>query len=117
MSPIYCVLCINLSIPNCIELNIMNIYVAQQMYSCYFNQMILSCLCVAAFQTCYFQYSVTLQSEETISEECRKKTAQGSSITSYVRSQDMCLHTLKSHFNVPVPLTATPGFITDIGMT
>jgi len=62
-----------------------------------------------------FQYSVTLQSEETISEECRKKTAQGSAVTSYVRSQDMCLQTLKSHFSVPVPLTATPGFITDIG--
>ncbi|XP_052245821.1 RAB6A-GEF complex partner protein 2-like [Dreissena polymorpha] len=60
------------------------------------------------------QFSVTLQSEETISEECRKKSAQGSSVTSYVRHQDTCLNTLKSHFSVPVPLTATPGFITDI---
>ena len=63
-----------------------------------------------------FQFCVTLQSEETVSEECRKKGGQGSSLTSYVRHQDMCLHTLKSHFSVPVPLTATPGFITDIGM-
>lgn len=61
-----------------------------------------------------FQYSVTLQSEETISEECRKKAGQGSAVTSYVRHQETCLHTLKSHFIVPVPLTATPGFITDI---
>ncbi|XP_052807566.1 RAB6A-GEF complex partner protein 2-like [Mya arenaria] len=60
------------------------------------------------------QYCVTLQSEETISEECRKKNTQGSSLTSYVRHQDMCLHTLKSHFSIPVPLTATPCFITDI---
>lgn len=60
------------------------------------------------------QFSVTLQSEEQIAEECRKKASQGSAITSYVRHQDTCVHTLKSHFSVPVPLTATPGFMTDI---
>lgn len=60
------------------------------------------------------QYSVTLQSEESISEECRKKSSQGSSLTSYVRHQEMCLHTAKSNFSIPVPLTATPSFITDI---
>lgn len=60
------------------------------------------------------QYSVTLQSDEHISEECRKKVSQGSAVTSYVRHQETCLHTLKSHFSLPVPLTATPGFITDI---
>ena len=41
--------------------------------------------------------------------------SQGSAVTSYVRHQETCLHTLKSHFSLPVPLTATPGFITDIG--
>ena len=62
------------------------------------------------------QYSVTLQSDEHISEECRKRVSQGSAVTSYVRHQETCLHTLKSHFSLPVPLTATPGFITDIGL-
>ncbi|KAL4222689.1 Golgi membrane exchange factor (Ric1p-Rgp1p) subunit [Mactra antiquata] len=60
------------------------------------------------------QYSVTLQSEESVAEECRKKASHGSSLTSYVRHQDMCLHTEKSNFAIPVPLTATPTFMTDI---
>ncbi|CAG5127630.1 unnamed protein product [Candidula unifasciata] len=60
------------------------------------------------------QYSVTLQSEEQISEECRRKPSQGTTVTSYVKHQEMCLHTVRSHVNIPIPLTATPGFITDI---
>lgn len=61
------------------------------------------------------QFSVTLQSEEQIAEECRRKVGHGSSCTSYVKHQDMCLHTQKTHINVPVPLSVTPGFMTDIG--
>jgi hypothetical protein len=61
------------------------------------------------------QFSVTLQSEEQISEECRKKPSQGTAVTSYVKHQEMCLHTDKTHINIPIPLTATPCFITDIG--
>ncbi|XP_048735438.2 RAB6A-GEF complex partner protein 2-like isoform X2 [Ostrea edulis] len=60
------------------------------------------------------QFSVTLQSEEQIAEECRRKVGHGSSCTSYVKHQDMCLHTQKTHINVPVPLSVTPGFMTDI---
>ncbi|XP_041361064.1 RAB6A-GEF complex partner protein 2-like [Gigantopelta aegis] len=60
------------------------------------------------------QYSVTLQSEEQIAEECRRKASQGVAVTSYVKHQEMCLHTLKSSINIPLPLTAAPGFITDI---
>ncbi|RUS80875.1 hypothetical protein EGW08_011346 [Elysia chlorotica] len=60
------------------------------------------------------QYSVTLQSEEKISEECRRKPGQGTAITSYVKHQEMCLNTLRTHMNIPIPLTATPGFMTDI---
>ena len=62
-----------------------------------------------------FQYSVTLQTEEQIAEECRKKPSQGSFVTCYVKHQEMCLHTDETHFCIPIPLTATPGFITDIG--
>ena len=64
-----------------------------------------------------FQFSVTLQSEEQIAEECRRKVGHGSSYTSYVKHQDMCLHTEKTHINVPIPLSATPGFMTEIGKT
>ncbi|XP_005105226.1 RAB6A-GEF complex partner protein 2 [Aplysia californica] len=60
------------------------------------------------------QYSVTLQSEEQISEECRRKPSQGTAVTSYVKHQEMCVHTVRTHMNIPIPLTATPGFITDI---
>ncbi|KAK6188826.1 hypothetical protein SNE40_004924 [Patella caerulea] len=60
------------------------------------------------------QYSVTLQSEEQISEECRHKMSQGSAITSYVKHQEMCLHVDETHMSIPIPLTASPGFITDI---
>ncbi|KAL5005057.1 hypothetical protein ScPMuIL_018513 [Solemya velum] len=60
------------------------------------------------------QFSVTLQSEEQIAEECRKKASQGTAITSYVKHQEMCLHTQNTHISIPVPLTATPGFMTDI---
>lgn len=60
------------------------------------------------------QFSVTLQSEEQISEECRRKPGQGSAVTSYVKHQEMCLHMVRTHINLPIPLTATPAFITDI---
>ncbi|ESP03322.1 hypothetical protein LOTGIDRAFT_199337 [Lottia gigantea] len=60
------------------------------------------------------QYSVTLQSEEQISEECRHKLGQGSAITSFVKHQEMCLHVDETHMAIPIPLTASPGFITDI---
>lgn len=60
------------------------------------------------------QYSVTLQSEEQISEECRRIPKQGTALTSYVKHQEMCVHTGRTHINIPIPLTATPGFITDI---
>ncbi|KAK7009704.1 RAB6A-GEF complex partner protein 2-like isoform X1 [Biomphalaria glabrata] len=60
------------------------------------------------------QYSVTLQSEEQVSEECRRRLSQGTAVTSYVKHQEMCLHTVRTHMNIPIPLTATPGFMTDI---
>ena len=64
------------------------------------------------------QYSVTLQSEEQIAEACRKKgTSQqaATSVTTYSKHHEFCLHTAKTHIAIPVPLTATPGFQTDIG--
>lgn len=60
------------------------------------------------------QFSVTLQSEERISEECQKKPSQGVTVTSYSKHEEFCLHTSKTHISVPIPLTSTPGFLTDL---
>ena len=62
------------------------------------------------------QYSVVLQCEEHIAEECRRKPHQGVSTLSHGRHQEFCLHMSKSHMVLPIPLNVTPGFITDIGM-
>ena len=61
------------------------------------------------------QFSVTLQSEEHISEECRQKVCSGTMITSYIKHEEMCLNVLQTHVNLPIPLSATPTFMTDIG--
>lgn len=63
------------------------------------------------------QYSVTLQSEEEISEDYRAKNSHGSVVSSYSKHHEFCLHTKKTHISVPIPLTASPGFSTDIGMS
>ncbi len=63
----------------------------------------------------FLQYSVTLQSEEIVSETCRKKSSQGVTVNSYCKHNEFCLHTKKTHICLPIPLTATPGFITDVG--
>ncbi|XP_002740566.1 RAB6A-GEF complex partner protein 2-like [Saccoglossus kowalevskii] len=60
------------------------------------------------------QFSVALQSEENISEECRRKPSQTSAVTTYSKHEEFCLHTTKSHIQLPIPLHLTPGFITDI---
>jgi len=60
------------------------------------------------------QFSVTLQSEEQIDELCRKKPSHGTTVTSYSKHCEFCLHTRKTHISVPIPLTATPGFNTDL---
>lgn len=58
---------------------------------------------------------MSLQSEETVSEECRRKHNQPTAVTLYAKQQEMCLHTQRTHISIPVPLTVTPGFISDIG--
>ncbi|XP_071964635.1 RAB6A-GEF complex partner protein 2-like isoform X2 [Antedon mediterranea] len=60
------------------------------------------------------QYSVTLQSEELITEECRRRPNQGVCISSYSKHQEFSIHVSKSHMILPIPLHITPSFITDI---
>lgn len=63
-----------------------------------------------------FQFSATLQSEEIVTEECRKKSKDTPMIIPYSNHDEVCLHTCKSHISIPIPLTATPGFSTDLGL-
>ena len=35
--------------------------------------------------------------------------------TCYSKHEEFCLHSSRCHINVPIPLTATPTFTTDIG--
>ncbi|RWS09648.1 RAB6A-GEF complex partner protein 2-like protein [Dinothrombium tinctorium] len=61
------------------------------------------------------QYSVTLQSEEVVKEECRNKSAKSTKqITSYSKIHEFCLDTSTTHIILPIPLTVTPTFETNI---
>lgn len=60
------------------------------------------------------QFSVTLQSEEIIHDDCRVKSHQGVSMVSYNKYHEFCLHTMHTHMVLPIPLNVTPGFLTDI---
>ncbi|CAL8325711.1 unnamed protein product [Lota lota] len=60
------------------------------------------------------QYSVSLQSEEEIQQPYQRRPGQGVSVAGHGRHVEPCLHTASSHFSLPVPLSITPGFSTDI---
>lgn len=60
------------------------------------------------------QFTVLLQSEEDISEECRRRSDQGNTVTSYEKLTQFCLFSKKTHIAVPVPLHCSPGFLTEI---
>jgi hypothetical protein len=65
------------------------------------------------------QFAVTLQSEEMISDECKVNAGSSSSSksvlrTSHSRYHDFCLHTDSTQVILPIPLTITPAFVTNI---
>ncbi|KAM3910336.1 RAB6A-GEF complex partner protein 2 isoform 1-T2 [Leptodactylus fuscus] len=60
------------------------------------------------------QYSVSLQTEESVQEEYRRSRAQPLSISTHAQHHESCLHTACSHFSLPVPLSSCPGFSTNI---
>ncbi|MGH0126336.1 UNVERIFIED_CONTAM: hypothetical protein FKN15_077326 [Acipenser sinensis] len=60
------------------------------------------------------QFSVSLQSEEHVEEQYQRRPGQPASLTAHTRHQESCLHTAATHFCLPIPLSATPGFNTDI---
>lgn len=61
------------------------------------------------------QFSVSLQTEESIQEEFQRRRGQPISFSTHARHQEACLHTAQSSFSLPIPLSSTPGFTTNIG--
>lgn len=60
------------------------------------------------------QFSVTLQSEEILRDECRRKPHHGSCLISYSKHHEVCLFSERSQMILPIPLTVTPAFDTDL---
>lgn len=60
------------------------------------------------------QYSVSLQTEEAVQEEFQRRRGQPVSFSTHARHQESCLHTAKSNFSLPIPLSSAPGFSTNI---
>ena len=61
------------------------------------------------------EFKVTLQSEEIISEECRKKSNQTSpGIHSHVELKESSLFTKRTDLTIQIPVHITPTFVTDI---
>ncbi|NXT52618.1 RGP1 protein, partial [Pluvianellus socialis] len=60
------------------------------------------------------QFSVSLQTEEIIQEEFQRRRGQPGSFSTHARHQEACLHTAQSSFSLPIPLSSTPGFTTNI---
>ncbi|KAM7077801.1 LOW QUALITY PROTEIN: RAB6A-GEF complex partner protein 2 [Ciconia maguari] len=60
------------------------------------------------------QFSVSLQTEESIQEEFQHWPGQPISFSTHAHHQEACLHTAQSSFFLPIPLSSTPGFTTNI---
>lgn len=74
------------------------------------------CKCLrASTLTIALQFSVSLQTEESIQEEFQRRQGQPGSFSTHARHQEACLHTARSSFSLPIPLSSTPGFTTNIG--
>lgn len=63
------------------------------------------------------QYRVVLQSEETIVPEYRHPSKQSSGVThtSHSTVHENCLHTKKTHVVLPIPISASPEFTSELG--
>ena len=65
----------------------------------------------------HLQFSAVLQSEEHIPEDLRNPSKQSLEVTysSFASVQENCLHTKKTHLVLPIPFTACPEFVSDLG--
>ncbi|CAF0880666.1 unnamed protein product [Adineta steineri] len=60
------------------------------------------------------QYTVTLQSEENLNSNYRRKSSQLSNITSFTKQSEFCLSTFQSYLSLSIPLSCTPTFSMDL---
>ncbi|XP_054989598.1 RAB6A-GEF complex partner protein 2 isoform X1 [Sorex araneus] len=64
------------------------------------------------------QFSVSLQTEERVQPEYQRRRGAGGapsvSHVTHARHQESCLHTTRTSFSLPIPLSSTPGFCTAI---
>ncbi|XP_028605423.2 RAB6A-GEF complex partner protein 2 isoform X1 [Podarcis muralis] len=60
------------------------------------------------------QYLVSLQTEERIQEAFQHRRGQPVSYSTHARHQESCLHTSRTSFSLPIPLSSAPGFSTNI---
>ena len=62
-------------------------------------------------------FSAVLQSEEHIPEDLHNPSKQSLEVTysSFTSVQENCLHTKKTHLVLPIPFTACPEFVSDLG--
>lgn len=60
------------------------------------------------------EFKVTLQSEEIISEECRKTNQTAPGIHSHVELKENSLFFKKTDLTIQIPVHITPTFVTDI---
>lgn len=61
------------------------------------------------------KYKVALQSEEVIQEDFQQPgSKQKTPYTSYSKYEECCLNCRQTNFSLPIPITATPGFDSEI---
>lgn len=60
------------------------------------------------------QVSVSLQSEEHVSEDYKRGKIAAPTLISYNKHHEMCLGLKYSHLVLPIPLHVTPDFVTDL---
>lgn len=61
------------------------------------------------------QFSVTLVSEEELQEDCKGRTKQSITTVAYNKHHEFSLHLSLTQIILPIPLTITPAFSTNIG--
>lgn len=64
---------------------------------------------------CPRQYLVSLQTEERVQEAFQRHRGQAASYSTHARHQESCLHTARTSFSLPIPLSSAPGFSTNVG--
>jgi hypothetical protein len=60
------------------------------------------------------QFTVTLQSEELLNSNYRRKSTQLSNINSFTKQSEFCLSTFQTYLSLTIPLACTPSFSMDL---